>query len=71
MADLDFRYRVCAFNPEAHGGVHVHRPEGEIRPVSVDPPSEAERLLKAYARRHPRGFGWQRFRRFLKRWRSE
>lgn len=71
VADLDFRYRVCAFDPEIHGGVHVHGPDGDIQPVDIPSPSEAERIVKSYAQAHPRGFESERFRRFVKRWRSE
>lgn len=71
LADLDFGYRVCAFNPAAHRGVHVHGPEGAIQPIDIRTPMEAERIVKAYSRAHPRGFDWATFRRFVKRWRSE
>lgn len=67
VADLDFGYRICAFNAEAHGGVHLHGPEGRIRPATAD---EAERIVKVYAWTFPGGFTWERFQRCLK-WRSE
>lgn len=69
MADLDFGYRVCAFNRAAHGGVHVHGPDGTIQPVSVGSADEAERLVRVYAWIYPEGFTWDRFRRCLT-WRS-
>lgn len=71
VADLDFGYRVCAFNPAHYGGVHVHTPSGETRPVDVPSPKAAERIVKRYAERVDRGFDWRRFLEEVKRWRSE
>jgi hypothetical protein len=71
VADLDFGYRIYAFNTHAHGGVHVHDPDGAIVEVAVESPSQAERVVWEYSWTYPGGFGEERFRGFMNRWRYE
>lgn len=70
MADLDLGYRVCAYNREDHGGVHVHHPlDGPaIGRVAVDGPGEAEALVRRYRARHE-VFDLDAFRQVVHAWR--
>lgn len=71
MVDLLRDYRICAYHPEDHGGVHLHHPleTKETRPVDIRSPSEAEAIMTAYAETMT-WFDPRRFEEVMRRWRS-
>lgn len=71
VTDLRLDYRVCAYNREAHGGVHVHHPiHGEpVGTVPLRDPWAAERVVRAFAAGHD-AFALDAFAEVIEEWRS-
>lgn len=71
VIDMQNGYRICAFNEEAHGGVHVHFPlrGPALKTVDVPDPRAAEAIMTRYAKTHD-GFSMASFLAEVKRWRS-
>lgn len=72
VTDLMRGYRVCAYNEDAHQGVHVHHPikDGDTRPTRIEDRREAEAVVRLYASEHE-WFTWKTFEECVERWRSE
>lgn len=62
---------LCNYNPETHGGPHLHHPVAgpDLGPVGVTPEVQAERVMRWFARDHET-FDAKAFAAVVKAWRS-